>query len=107
MGLNMMMDGSMYPDGWHPCVPSQNVDYTSDARYFSRTQRPPNYYLIDFGLSRRYNPNDGPPLEYPILGGDKTVPEFQTSDDARDPFPTDVYYMGNMVREGFIQVSGH
>ncbi|KIK71956.1 hypothetical protein PAXRUDRAFT_181560, partial [Paxillus rubicundulus Ve08.2h10] len=32
----------------------------------------------------------------------QTVPEFQHSDEPRNPFPTDVYYLGNMIREDFM-----
>jgi len=34
----------------------------------------------------------------------KSVPEFQTSTEPRDPFPTDIYYAGNMIREHFLDV---
>ncbi|EPQ57114.1 hypothetical protein GLOTRDRAFT_137525 [Gloeophyllum trabeum ATCC 11539] len=103
-GRNIMMDGvSLYPEGFHPIRSNMKPDLSGFAPHYTRTQRPTRYYLIDFGISRRYNPEDGPPLEPPILGGDKSVPEFQTSDEPRDPFPTDVYYMGNMIREDFIK----
>ena len=98
------MDGTMYPDGWHPCLGYKSRGGIADAKHYTRTERPPKYYLIDFGISRRYDPKDGPPMEDPILGGDKTVPEFQTSVAACNPFPTDVYYLGNVVRKDFIQV---
>ena len=32
------------------------------------------YFLIDFVLSRQYEPADGPPLDIPIQEGDKTAP---------------------------------
>ncbi|EIW62677.1 uncharacterized protein TRAVEDRAFT_43020 [Trametes versicolor FP-101664 SS1] len=62
---------------------------------------PLKYYFIDFGLSRRYDPMDGPPREHPIRGGDKSVPEFQPGvwkGELLDPFPTDIYYLGNLIR---------
>ncbi|KII92699.1 hypothetical protein PLICRDRAFT_481591 [Plicaturopsis crispa FD-325 SS-3] len=100
---NVMMDATpLYPIPYHPYDTAMRRDYTGLAKHYTRTQRPVKYYIIDFGISRRYNPADGPPLEYPIWGGDKTVPEFQTSLDACDPFPTDVYYLGNMIRDEFI-----
>jgi len=101
------MDGSMYPDGWHPC----ETDYMRDnvcvrARHFSRTERPPKYYFIDFGISRRYDPEDKAPLEPPIRGGDKTVPEFMEDIDIpRNPFQTDIYYVGNLIVSGVMKVS--
>jgi hypothetical protein len=104
MDLNIMMDATpLYPIPYHPCVTTMRRDYKGKAKYKTRTQRPVKYYFIDFGLSRRYEP-DVVPLEDPIRGGDKTVPEFQNSDEPRNPFPTDVYYLGNLIREDFTKV---
>jgi len=109
MHLNIMMDaGPLFPKPYHPTDNSRLRDFSdngwfpSGPKHYTRTQRPVKYYLTDFGISRRYNPDDGPPLEDPILGGDKTVPEFQASLDACNPFPTDVYYIGNMIRKTFL-----
>ena len=102
---NIMMDASgMYPQGFHPSMQSRNPEFTSSAKHLTRTQHPPKYYLVDFGIARRYDPANGPPLEPPIEGGDKTVPEFQASDGPCDPFPTDVYYLGNLIRREFLEV---
>ncbi|KIM75907.1 hypothetical protein PILCRDRAFT_13116 [Piloderma croceum F 1598] len=101
--LNILMDGSMYTDGWHPCNRRYMRDNFRLAKHFSRTERPPMYYFIDFGISCRYGPDDKAPLELPIRGGDKTVPEF--IDDInlpRNPFQTDIYYVGNLIRESVI-----
>ena len=102
------MDGSMYPNGWHPSrhwVTREDVNV--NAKAFTRTERPPKYYLIDFGLSRRYDPNDKAPLEPPIRGGDKSVPEFQRYNPNQttfNPFFTDIYYVGNRIREDLLMV---
>ncbi|KAL6303556.1 hypothetical protein BKA93DRAFT_336395 [Sparassis latifolia] len=88
---------------YHPQAELQTPDLKAITKHYMRTAHPTRYYLIDFGLSRKYNPDDGPPREHPIWGGDKTVPEFQKSDDPCDPFPTDIYYLGNMIREDFLQ----
>ncbi|KIK54388.1 hypothetical protein GYMLUDRAFT_904107 [Collybiopsis luxurians FD-317 M1] len=54
---NMVMDAkAMYPDGFHPCKPSESYDWKKRARYFSRTRCPPRCYLIDFGFSEVYGP---------------------------------------------------
>lgn len=100
--LNVMMDGSMFPDGWHPCDDEMDPTFTKDARFYSRSRRPPKYYFIDFGISRHYEPGHGPILEPPIRGGDKSVPEF-TSGAPCDPFATDIYYLGNFIREGILK----
>jgi hypothetical protein len=98
-----MMDGPMFPDGWHLCDDTYDCNFNKQTRTFTRLQRPPKYYFIDFGISRRYDPEDGPPLEPPILGGDKSVPEFKRPIPC-NPFPTDIYYMGNFIREGIMKV---
>jgi len=99
--VNIMMDGVMYPDDWHPYLNDfRRDDISKIIKPYTRTQRVPRYYFIDFGISRLYKPEDGPhPLEPPIRGGDKTVPEFQDSMAPCDPFPTDIYYVGNLLRE--------
>ncbi|KZT29111.1 hypothetical protein NEOLEDRAFT_1057150 [Neolentinus lepideus HHB14362 ss-1] len=103
-GRNIMMDGvHLYPQGFHPVDTIMKPDMSGWAKHTTRTLHPVKYYLVDFGLSRRYSAEDLPPREPPIRGGDKSVPEFQHSDEPVDPFPTDVYYLGNMIREGFIQ----
>ncbi|TFY60102.1 hypothetical protein EVJ58_g5351 [Rhodofomes roseus] len=103
--MNVMMDAAaMYPDMWHPQVPNLKYDYLGEAKHYSRTERPPKYYYIDFGLSRKYDPNSGPPQELPIFGGDKSVPEFQGDgyDRPANPFFTDIYYLGNLMRTQFV-----
>jgi len=106
MGSNIMMDGSMYPRGWHPSEERRNRENTGMAKYYTRTQRPPKYYLIDFGISSRYDAKDLPVLEHPIHGADRTVPEFKHPDAPPcDPFPTDVYYLGNVFRMDFMLVN--
>ncbi|KAL1695117.1 hypothetical protein GGG16DRAFT_86843 [Schizophyllum commune] len=105
--LNIMMDATpLYDHPYHPRRPELRRDFKGKAKAHTRTERPVTYYLIDFGLSRRYDLPFERPLEEPILGGDKTVPEFQNISGPCDPFPTDVYYLGNMVRRTFLEVSG-
>ncbi|KAG1753331.1 kinase-like domain-containing protein [Suillus lakei] len=104
MWMNIMMDAKhLYAEPYHPVKPHMKRDFSGFASHYTRTQRPPKYYIIDFGLSRRYDASEENPLEYPIFGGDKTVPEFQNSTDVPlNPFPTDVYYLGNVIREQFL-----
>ncbi|KAG0696947.1 kinase-like domain-containing protein [Suillus ampliporus] len=106
MWMNVMMDAKdLYFEPYHPVKPHMKRDFSGHASHYTRTQRPPKYYLIDFGLSRQYDANDENPLEYPVLGGDKTVPEFQNNMDVLlNPFPTDVYYLGNIIREQFLDI---
>jgi hypothetical protein len=100
-----MLDPSdMYPKSFHPADIRRSKDFRRNAKGYSRTRRPPRYLLIDFGLSRRYDPADGPPSDVPIRGGDKSAPEHEEGKTSYNPFPTDVYYLGNLVREDYIEV---
>jgi hypothetical protein len=102
---NIMLDPSgMFPNSFHPVDPSKAKDFRRKAKSYSRTRRPTRYLLIDFGHSRFYDPANGPPLDEPLSGGDKSAPEHQDGKTPCDPFPTDVYYLGNLVREDYMQV---
>lgn len=107
MNRNIMMDPKpIFPNMYHPRSTRQNRNFKGQAKYHTRTAKPTKYFLIDFGLSRKYDPDISAPSEIPILGGDKTVPEFQGRGEYKpsNPFPTDIYYLGNMIREDFLQV---
>lgn len=102
----MMDPKPTFPKMYHPVRLWMSRDFKGTAKYYTRTARPTRYYLIDFGLSRKYNPEDGEPEEIPIKGGDKTVPEFQGRGEFKpcNPFPTDIYYIGNLIRGDFLEV---
>lgn len=106
MELNIMMDPKpLYPNMFHPASTDSDLAYKGFAKHYSRIARPVKYYIIDFGISRRFNPAHGPPLELPIQGGDRSAPEILSSNgQALDPFPTDVYYLGSMINRNFLQV---
>ncbi len=105
-----MMDASeMYPEGWHLSHPDHAVGGSSYAegimaRHFTRTERPPKYFFIDFGISRKYEASDTAPIDDIIRGGDKSPPEFRNPTGRCNPFPTDVYYLGNTIRTYFLNV---
>ncbi|KAI0358579.1 hypothetical protein OH77DRAFT_1578883 [Trametes cingulata] len=104
-GPNIMFDPRpMYPNMFHPRVQDKTRDWKGKAKHSTRTACPVKYYYIDFGISYMYNPDDGPPREHPIRGGDKSVPEFQAwCGEPLDPFPTDIYYLGNMIRMDILE----
>lgn len=102
---NFMMESKdMFPDGYHTQDILQKPDLSGPARYYTRTQRPPRYYIIDFGISRQYDDSNTSPREPVILGGDGTVPEFINPYEEQNPYWTDVYYAGNLVRQHFLEV---
>lgn len=96
----------MYPESFHPIANNRSRDYKRHAKHYTRTQRPPRYVWIDYGHARRYNPEDGPPLELPQLAGDKSPPEHNgpNQDIPCDPFATDIYFLGNFIRLHIYQV---
>jgi hypothetical protein len=101
-----MMDATnMYPESFHPVRTDKARNYRGRARSFTRSQRLPKYLLVDFGISRQYKADQLPVREPIIQGGDKSPPEHQGQQAECDPFPTDVYYMGNMILVDFMQAS--
>ncbi|KAG6910414.1 hypothetical protein DXG01_010769 [Tephrocybe rancida] len=102
---NIMADSSGLCDfSPHPMNPIMRRDLTGRVSYSkSPTRKPVKYYLIDFGLSQIYHPEDALVLRYPPWGGDKTVPEHQDPDGPMcDPFAVDVYCLGNFFRQYFM-----
>ncbi|KAJ6614579.1 hypothetical protein B0H10DRAFT_2165071 [Mycena sp. CBHHK59/15] len=100
--LNIMQDPArLYPAGFHPVNYCMNPNNDGLAHSITRTACWPRYYIIDFGLSRRYNPSKGPPLETIILSGDTSPPE--SAEVECNPFPTDIYYLGNLLKRYFIR----
>ncbi|KAK0221690.1 hypothetical protein IW262DRAFT_920712 [Armillaria fumosa] len=95
---NIFMDATdMFPDSFHLQRKDLKYDYSGPALYHQRTERPPKYYFIDFGLSKRYKEDDLPVLDL-VLGGDQTVSEANDITSMCDPFTVDVYYIGNALR---------
>ncbi|KAF8265696.1 hypothetical protein EI94DRAFT_1588059 [Lactarius quietus] len=98
---NVMLEPSrMYPKGFHPVKRNRNRDFKGKATAYTRTQRPPRYLLIDLGLSRRYPARNV--TDEPLHGGDRSAPEIK-SRKWSNPFHTDVYYIGNLVRDEFMK----
>jgi hypothetical protein len=79
-----------------------NRDYTRQMKPRTRTLFPVKYYFIDFGSARQFNPKDGPPRIPVGHGEDRSVPN--TKHRRTDPFAVDVYRVGNIIREGFINI---
>ncbi|KAJ3489305.1 hypothetical protein NLI96_g2211 [Meripilus lineatus] len=98
-----MMDATnLYPDGFHPVSQIRHASGKPDfAKHYTRTRAPVKYYFIDYGISCVFDPEDPDPREVPIRAGDKSAPEIKDDPEDRgpiNPFPTDVYYIGNLIR---------
>lgn len=97
-----MFDASkMYPNGFHPVKINRNRNFKGTAKAYTRTQRPPVYYFIDFSLSRQYTSRDA--TDDPLRRGDRSALEHRSKTRC-NPFQTDIYYIGNLVRHEFIEV---
>jgi len=96
----MFSASRMYPNGFHPIKLDRNRNFKGAAKAYTRTQRPPTYYFIDFGLSRQYTSRNV--TDEPLRGGDKTAPEHRSKRRC-NPFLTDIYYIGNLVRQEFME----
>ena len=91
----------MYPNGFHPVKINRNRNFKGSAKAYTRTQRPPVYYLINFSLSRQYASRDV--TDGILRRGDRSAPEHQWIGRC-NPFQTDIYYIGNLVRHAFMDV---
>ena len=113
--MNIMMNADpLYTVPFHPVSKNRRRDWKGYVRpSYTRTERPVQYHIIDFGLSIKYDSVDPPPMEIPVLGGDKSLPEFVGDDPAvpfsglskpYNPFPADVYCVGSWIRGEFLVV---
>ncbi|KAJ3991610.1 kinase-like domain-containing protein [Lentinula boryana] len=104
---NMAMEAdAMYTRPYHPVRPKKRYDWSGRALHHSRTRCPPRYYLIDFGQSRMYDPSQPRPTEYALKSGGYTPPEGSEGIPC-DPFATDVFLLGNLIRTSFLDGDTH
>ncbi|PPQ82915.1 hypothetical protein CVT24_008663 [Panaeolus cyanescens] len=124
---NIMYDPSpMFPEPYHPVAPFRTLT-GHHIKYHTRTVAPPTYILIDLGHGvHRSGAAPGMPLLTPKFTrpADKSVPELvysseeervmeEGSEEERlelykkvvDPFMTDVYCVGNVIRQVVDEVS--
>ncbi|KAF7319142.1 Protein kinase domain-containing protein [Mycena chlorophos] len=102
--LNIMQDPSrLYPRGFHPVNYCLDPAHEGPAYCITRTRCWPRYYLIDFGLSRQYDPAQGPPLEPVASGTHSYLPEYASGTGACNPFPADIYALGILLKRHFLR----
>ena len=103
----MMSTREMWTEPFHVQMPHRNPTLTGVIKEpFARTLRPPKYYIIDFGMSRHYSPDNLHPTESAPDGGDRTVPEFGDRRNyvVHDPFAVDIYCVGNVIQHRILDV---
>ena len=86
----------MFPDGHHFKKNLRKPDLSGPAKFYTRTQRPSKYFIIDFGMSRRYESDNDSPVE-------PTVTENGVQ--LQNPFQVDIYLAGELIRQVFLDVS--
>jgi len=91
----------MYPIGFRPVKINRKKNFKGKATARTRTLRPPLFIFIDFNLSRQYPSREV--VDDPLHGGDKTAPEHQSYWPSNQ-FHTDIYHIGNLVRDRFMTV---
>ena len=95
---------ALYPKGFHPESPLVLAnDLTTYAPVLPRASVPVTYYYVDFGISTLFAPEDTNRLVTGRAGLDKGVPELSDV-VAYDPFKVDVFILGNLFRQSFLQV---
>ncbi|KAJ7646825.1 kinase-like domain-containing protein [Roridomyces roridus] len=101
---NILMDATpLLPGLAHPWRPRLTRNLASRTRFRNRLKHPVKYYLIDFDLSGVHDPSSGPPFMLTGYGGNRGVPEFAVQEQPCDPFPVDVYCLGNMIKVFFTE----
>ena len=71
---------------------------------YRRTEQWPRYYIIDFGFSSQYAPDNMPPSVPPLPASDLSLPELNAPAHRFNPFPSDVYYVGNWTKMELLDV---
>ena len=61
------------------------------------------YYFIDFGMSVKYEEGQEP-VDFPIKGREKLVPEYAQPDTVCDSFALDIYILGSFLQRYFTKV---
>lgn len=101
---NIMMDASaLYPSGFHPLYKGFLPDTSGLAPSLPRSSASVTYYLVDFGISTRFSPDDPSKLVLGTAGIEDTVPELSKT-VPYDPFKVDVYIIGALLRQQFLDV---
>ncbi|EJD38311.1 hypothetical protein AURDEDRAFT_72305, partial [Auricularia subglabra TFB-10046 SS5] len=104
---NVRMDArALFPGVWpHPVIPC--MDYCEPFYPIAdpdRTKGPVRYYFIDFGKSARRP--DGHSCAFLVEGArciDQELPELRFG-HPYDPFPVDVFLLGNMYKHTLLEV---
>lgn len=98
------MDGEpIYPKGFHPSMSTLDArgKWTTPRR--RRDVGGVRYYFTDFGISSQFDGSEQTRLVTGEDGQDQDVPELHYP-EPYDPFPVDVFILGNLFRTEFTTV---
>ena len=108
---NIMMSGEqLYPRGHHPARSQCDITGHFRAEFIRRrdvaSSQPVKYYFIDFEAAAKYDESVlSPRMSYYYgQGQDDELPELGFS-DPYDPFPVDVFTLGNVYKKRLVKVS--
>ena len=93
----MIESEKTFPEGFHFENDLRKPDLSGPAKFYTRTQRPSKYFIIDFGMARRYESDNDSPMEPTITKDDEVK--------LQNPYQVDVYLAGELVRQVFLDVS--
>jgi hypothetical protein len=91
----------MYPNGLHAVKIDRDRNFKGTANVRTGRRPPPFYYFTGFDLSCHYESRDV--LDEPLHGRHQSAPEHQSQTQC-NPFHADIYYIGNLVRQEFMEV---
>lgn len=95
----------LFPEGFHPADETFVASFEKESKPLRRCDvTAVRYYFIDFGLSMSFAETVGPRLTTSKDGIDRDVPELSL-DAPYDPFPVDIFILGNLFRKSFVDVS--
>ena len=93
----MIESEKMFPERRHPKIDLRKRDLIGPAKFYTRTQRPSKYFIIDFGMARHYESDNESPLELTIAKIKAVLPQ--------NSFQVDIYLAGELIRQVFLDVS--
>lgn len=97
---------SLYVDDHHPITHQKTPDFTRRSVFKGRSASPVRYYYIDFGLSSYFRDGESPYVLNNKWACKKDPPEFLLPYGIPyNAFMLDVYMLGTMYQEEFLQVS--
>ncbi|KAI9450981.1 hypothetical protein BJY52DRAFT_134251 [Lactarius psammicola] len=88
------------PNIFLPDMNDQNRTFKGAVKAYTRRRPPPRYYFVGLELSVQYSSRDA--IDEPWRRRDTSAPEHRSGGWC-NPFHTDIYYIGNLVSQEFVE----